>query len=398
MVMRASRWLGRVWAGLTRVGDEQPLGKAALAVVLLLDAFVLGAIFSGLDEHTAQLASPGEQVPPLCEEIVLDQAWSPAARLDRLAEAVSRAAPEPRARAVLHPLCARLVEGGEAVRHEPALTQALEDRHARQREVSELERQLGGLQSAWDTALLEAAARPKEPRTDLPVIREELRAKTAALEVARAEVATLEAALDGAAPVKALWERVASIGPAEREGLRAERRRLERWYPVKRLGMQLLFLVPLLLAFWAWNAASLRRGRGVQTLVSSHLMGVAAIPVLLRVGDALLDVIPRRLLRAVMEALVAMKLVALWHYLVIAAAVGAGLLLVLLVQRRLFSRERLLERRVARGQCQDCGRTLPAGARACPFCGFAQFRTCPSCGGLAHVRAPCCKDCGARAA
>jgi RNA polymerase subunit RPABC4/transcription elongation factor Spt4 len=114
----------------------------------------------------------------------------------------------------------------------------------------------------------------------------------------------------------------------------------------------------------------------------------------LRIADAVYDVIPKRLLRRLIDLLVSLKLVALWHYLVIAAAIGAALATAFVIQRWLFSRERLMERRIARGQCQRCGKRLPPGARACPFCGYGQARACAACGGLTPVHAPFCAECG----
>lgn len=70
--------LGALRTTLTHAGEEQPLHKAALAVVILLDVFILVSIFDGLDVHTRQLASPSERVPPLCREIVIEGAWTPA--------------------------------------------------------------------------------------------------------------------------------------------------------------------------------------------------------------------------------------------------------------------------------------------------------------------------------
>jgi hypothetical protein len=105
--------LGALRATLTHAGEEQPLHRAALAVVILLDVFVLVSIFDGLEVHTRQLASPDERVPALCREVVIDGGWTPARRLDRLGAEVSsrrsRWAPEePRREAVLLPACARV--------------------------------------------------------------------------------------------------------------------------------------------------------------------------------------------------------------------------------------------------------------------------------------------------
>jgi RNA polymerase subunit RPABC4/transcription elongation factor Spt4 len=95
-----------------------------------------------------------------------------------------------------------------------------------------------------------------------------------------------------------------------------------------------------------------------------------------------------------MDLLESLKLVAIWHYLVIAVAVAAALFLIYIFQKKLFSREKLIERRIAKGQCQECGKHLPAGSAACPFCGFAQFRSCSSCGKLTLVYGKFCRECG----
>lgn len=101
------------------------------------------------------------------------------------------------------------------------------------------------------------------------------------------------------------------------------------------------------------------------------------------------------MLRELIALLQAWGLVAIWNYLVMAAAVGVALALVVLLQRKLFSRERLLERRIAKGLCQRCGKLLPGVAQACPFCGFRQYRPCAHCNRSTHVHARFCEACGA---
>jgi hypothetical protein len=382
---------------LARVGGGQPLAKPALVVLLFLDAFVLVSIFDGLDAHTAQLATPADRVPHACAEMVIERGWSETTRLDRLAEAAPlHLAPEdlPPGRHVLHPVCAPLLEAVDAIGREPELARALRTRGAIQAEVRALDAALASVRPAHDTALLETVAGlPKSARIE--AIEAELREKTAALETARARLRTLEAAVEGAPQVTALFTRLSAVNDADRLRLESDLRRLRSWFPLKRLGMELVFLVPLLAAFALWNARAARRGPGVQTLVSSHLLVVACVPAFLKLVEAVYEVIPRRLLAALMALLVRLNLVAMWHYLVMAVAVAAALVLIYVVQRKLFSRERLLEKRIAKGLCQECGKRLPSGVQACPFCGFAQFERCPACGGRAHVRASHCAECGA---
>ena len=111
-------------------------------------------------------------------------------------------------------------------------------------------------------------------------------------------------------------------------------------------------------------------------------------------SETVYDIIPKKLLKKLMDLLESLKLVAVWHYLVIAITVAAALFLIYIFQKKLFSREKLIERRITKGQCQECSKHLPAGSVACPFCGFAQFKACSSCGKMTLVYGKYCKECG----
>jgi hypothetical protein len=317
--------------------------------------------------------------------------------MDRLEDAAYRVAgsapASERRRKALHPVCAAVVEPLEAIERDSDLAPLLARRHRVRGQIRDLEAALAGPKATYDTALLGKLAQ-EEDAPQVPAIRQDLRAKTATLEGARSQLAAIDAVLEGSPRVAALRARIDAIREEDRARLAADLRSLDFWFPAKRLAMQLAFLLPPFLAFWAWSSASLRRRRGVQTLVSSHLLVVSFLPILWDIGEAVYDVLPKRLLRALLELLASWNLAALWHYAVIALAVAAALLVIHVLQRRLFSPERLLERRLGKGQCQACGKPLPQGASACVFCGFAQYAQCPGCGGRAHVRARHCRECG----
>ncbi len=161
--------------------------------------------------------------------------------------------------------------------------------------------------------------------------------------------------------------------------------------------MEMLFLVPLLLVFYFWNSRSIVAGRQFQTLISSHLLVVALVPGLFKLLELTYDIIPRKLLKQVIEILVSLKLVAVWHYLMIGAAVLLALALIYLFQKKLFSREKLMLRRIAKGQCQNCGQRLAADSAHCPACGAGQYHPCRHCQALTHVHGNFCRACGGRA-
>ncbi|BCA78926.1 zinc ribbon domain-containing protein [Desulfuromonas sp. AOP6] len=390
--------MGKVRAHLTQL-DGQPLGKAAFVILLFLDLFILIAIFNGLDEHTRQLPSPAETIPQTCREMVIDREWNPSNRTDNLGQIVTAHSGSyyrlDEKKKDLHPVCAPYIDLLDQVKTDENLVSAFEDRKQLQFEAKALQRSIDSLKGAYDTTLLENIARQPSDQPTVAAIKGEVQQKTGALNALTNQLAALERTINEDARVRSLWEKLQGIEKSERDKLLAELRRLNFWYPVKKLGMQLLFLLPLFAVFYAWNAVSIRHHRGVQALVSSHLLVVAFIPIFGKIVETIYDIIPHKLLDKLIDILVSFKLVAIWHYLVMALAIAAGLFLIYLFQKKLFTRERLIDRRIAKGECQQCGRHLPAEACACPFCGFQQFTPCEQCHALRHVHGRFCRKCGA---
>lgn len=395
-----SRAAARTRQQLTHL-DSQPLGRAVLVVVLLLDLFILMSIFDGLAAHTRQLTSPDEYIPHTCRALVIDQTWTADKRLGQLSTLATAGSANPYpprdAKTEHHPLCAPLLDQIARIQADKALVRLFETHQKVEREVREQQLAIDRLKGAYDTSLLERMAGDTPGQTPVDASRAEFRTRTAALDGLKAQAATLAQTINARDDIQALWATLEKAPEADRQQLRGELQRLNFWFPVKQLGMQLIFLLPLFLIFYAWNSASLRGGRGLQTLVSAHLLMVSFIPILFKLVEAVYRIIPHRLLAALFEFLEAFRLVAIWHYLVMAAVIAAALLVIHVLQKKLFSRERL-ERRIARGECQGCGKHLPADSSACPFCGYAQFSPCPSCQGQMHRHARFCRHCGEPAA
>lgn len=377
--------------------DDQPLGKAALVIIFFLDIFILISIFNGLYEHTRQLSSPDEYIPGACREIVINSHWNPTNRTDNLSHLIIatstsyyRVEENIKER---HPVCVAYTDLLDQIKIDKALVSTFEERHKLEREAKELQRGIDSLKGAYDTSLLETIAK-QENQTKISATKEDFQQKTSALNILKTRIVSLEQTINSHAKIKQLWDKLQGLQEQDRQRVIADLRTLNFWYPVKKLGMQMLFLLPLLVVFYVWNTTSIKNARGLQTLVSSHLLGVACVPILCKTLETVYDIIPEKLFKRLIELLESFKLVAIWHYLVIALAVVAALLLIYIFQKKLFSRERLAERRIAKGECQQCGKRLPLGAQACPFCGFAQFKPCRSCSKLRHVQGKHCQHCG----
>ncbi len=389
--------LVNIKAHLTRLDDQQ-LGKAALIIILLLDIFILIAIFNGLEEHTKQLSSPYEYIPNACREIVINRHWNPTNRTDNLSHIIISSSTSyyqiEEKKKERHPVCVAYVDLFDQIKNDKVLTSIFEDRHKSEREAKELQRGIDNLKGAYDTSLLETMAKQQESQTKVDATKTDFQQKANALNILKNRIVSLEQTINGDAKVKLLWEKLQDLREQDRQKLVTDLRRLNFWYPVKRMGMQMIFLLPLFAAFYAWNSTSIKNSRGVQTLVSSHLLAVSFIPIFCKIIETIYDIIPKILLKKIIDLLESLKLVAIWHYLVIALAVAAALFLIYIFQKKLFSHGKLIERRISKGACQQCGKHLPAGSQACPFCGFAQFKTCSNCSNLMHVYSKYCRECG----
>ncbi|OGI37398.1 MAG: hypothetical protein A2V91_04065 [Candidatus Muproteobacteria bacterium RBG_16_64_10] len=384
---------------LTRL-DNQPLGKAALVVVLFLDVFILVSIFNGLAQHTGQLTAPNQHIPPLCRAIVIDADWNNTNRLGHLARLVSRHhgnyyVPDERGdKKLQHAVCVPIIRAFKVIRDDEGLARNLGESLKLRQEIHDLRGELERMKGAYDTALLETIARQRQGQANVAALRKETADKTGAMNELARKQRLLETSIEQDSRVRELFALAAGVSGPDRKILRDELRRLNFWYPVKRLGMEMLFLLPLFLVFYLWNSKSITGNRPFQALVSSHLLVVVLIPVFFKLVELVYDVLPRKLLKHVIDILESLKLVAVWHYLLIGVAILTALAMIVLFQKKLFSREKLMQRRIAKSQCHDCGLHLPPDSRYCPGCGAGQYRVCGHCHEPTLVHGKYCLACG----
>jgi len=328
---------------------------------------------------------------------VISGEWNTTNRLERLSrfvDARNSSTELPERPKEHHPICAPLVRAIEEIAGHKPLANAFQAYGRLYREAEDVRQKITDLKGPFDTALMESLARQEGRQIQAQAAGEELARETAKLDNMLRVLADTKAQLDRDERVSRLWVAIDGLTEATRQQLRDDLRTLTFWHPVKRIGMDLAFLLPLIVVLAFWNAASIRAGRSAQILVSSHLLVVTSLPVIFKVGELIYEIIPKKLLQQLIALLESLKLVALWHYLMMAVAIVFGLWLIYLFQRKLFSREKVLARRIARGLCQQCGQGLAPGSTVCPLCGFNQFRTCPHCHKLTYVHGRFCRECG----
>tara|TARA_B110001450_G_C17655484_1_gene495035 strand:+ start:183 stop:1394 length:1212 start_codon:yes stop_codon:yes gene_type:complete len=391
--------LTAIGRGLTRL-NNYPIGKAALTVVLMLDVFILMSIFRGLDDHSDQLASPYDVIPAHCRAIVVDRTWSPNNALDKIAQAIPYYKNDPDYRNPLrqlndvHAACRPLLRMLEGIANDRLLAASLGKQLRLGTQIGQVNSKLEKIRGAYDTSLLETIAQQNSANNEVAELKARVRELTAKLNQLSKEQRNVAQRIVQAPAIAQLLNLIGEPSADAAADLEAELIMLRYWQPVKRLGMELLFLLPLICAFYFWNSRSLRANRPYQTLVSAHLLTVACIPVVFKVFELLHDIIPYRFFTELFDLLRELNAVAIWHYLMMAVVIAVALALTYLLQMKVFSHQRLIKKRIAKSLCQNCGVGIGPQDNACALCGFKQFKSCDNCAQSTYVFAPFCRECG----
>lgn len=380
--------------------DNQPVGKAALTILIFLDLFILVSIFDGLSDHTRQLTPPSQFVPQYCRDIIIEDKWNESNRLSKLARMVTNARGsyyirDERDRTLeRHRICKPVTQLLLSIEDDADISEKLKRSLHVTEEIVQLDSMLKRTNNAYDTSLLEDIANQRTDRANVDSLRKDVAAKTDSLNQLADGQRSLLMSLAQDKKIRELFTLIDSYTEQERESLKNDLRKLNFWYPVKRLGMEMLFLLPLFLIFYFWNRKSLAASRPFQALVSSHLLVIVFIPVLFKIIELIYDILPKKFFKQLIDLLESLKLVALWHYFMMGLVILAALALIYLFQKKLFSREKLMVKRISKGLCQNCGTHLPENTSACPFCGFEQFKPCSHCDKPTYVFGKFCKACG----
>jgi len=382
---------------LTRL-DHQPIGKTVLIVVLFLDLFILNAIFSGLDDHTSQLVTPYETIPQHCRDILIEQDWNQDNRLPRLATIVSTYnqsyyyTQDKTAISDQHALCQPISTLLTVIKKDNTLSDSLSSYQRTRNQVRQVKTELERSQGAYDTSLLEQIA-DKDVAATQALDQQTSEQKQRLNQLIEQETAIKVLLLENQS-IQQFFKLTQDSTRAVKTELISELRRLNFWYPLKRLAMEMAFLLPLIMLFYFWYSNSIKRNKPYQTLVSTHLLVVAFIPVIFKVMELVYDILPQKLLKHLIELLESFKLVAIWYYLMMVVGILAALALIYFLQKKIFSHQRLMNKRISKGQCQQCGVRLPANNEVCHACGFQQFRPCRHCHNPTYVHSEYCIVCG----
>lgn len=388
---------------LTRLSNEEPVTKLALVIIILLDIFILSIIFSGLDDHTAQLTSPADYFPYQCKQVFITKDWTPANKIDKLQTlaltdynnySYRHNSPFEKSKIdKMHPVCGKFYEQIKVIANNKELKDLFINRQQAIKKKQELTYQYNMENEVYDTKLLEDIA--GKDSHQLKSVSESFKDKSQAINSLNIQIKTIDKKLNSNPLVLGFWEISRPGDESFRETLINDINKFERIYLFKELMWQLLFLLPLLAIFIVWHSRSVNKDSTIQSLISAHLIVVAAIPIVLKSINVVVELIPFHFFKNIFEVLEKFHIIALWHYGVIIVAIAVAILCVFIIQKKIFNKQRLYEKRLIKGACYSCGKTLPRKQTAsCPFCGTKQFTECTKCHNDTYISGKFCIKCG----
>lgn len=387
---------------LTKFKDDEPLTKLALTIVIILDIFILAVVFGGLSAHTSQLTSPSEYFPYNCRDIFIKNQWSQVNKLDKLQGLVLSdynnysyrydSAFDKSKMEKMQPNCRKFYEEVSKIYKNPGLKRLFIKRQNLIKKRNQLMQRHEKDKGVYDTLLLENIA--ENNNDSLDSVSSGMKTISRKIETKSLAISGINKQINEDATVNNLWS-LTQIGNSDfRQKMVDDLNKYELIYLFKELVWQLLFMLPLFAIFCVWHAKSIKKNNSIQTLISSHLLIIALIPIVLKIIKVVLELIPFHFFKELFKLLELLHIIALWHYIVIFIAIGVAMLFVYLIQKKLFSKKRLHEKRLMKGECFFCGKVLPRKVNTCPFCGTNQFEKCGNCNSDTFVGGEHCINCG----
>lgn len=388
---------------LVKINDEEPLSKLSLVVIIALDIFILFMVFGGLDDHTKQLTSPDEYIPFECQRAFINTTWSEANKMDELQTLVLSDYNNYSVRydsqfedakiKAMHPLCKEFYKKVKAVADNKKLNQLFVDRQEYIKQRDQYTYNFKKSKDVYDTSLLENIADKRDKNDNLSTISSSIKQDSNKIENIAEKVAGIEKQINADPLINELWSMLSPDNEYRKQIIK-DYKQFQFWFPLKELLWQLVFMLPIFLIFYAWSSRSVKKNNNIQTLISSHLLVIASIPIILKVMEVVLDLIPKHFFKNLFDLLEKLHIIAIWHYLVILISIGAALLIIYIIQKKIFNKERVYQKRLMKGACYYCGKKLPVNSTNCPFCGTNQFKTCDKCSNETYVGGEYCKNCG----
>ena len=408
MFARTRRILAQFLSKSRKINNE-PLNKVSLIVIILIDIFILVNVFTGLNDISRWNLDPS-QAYPCYSEWANYQTQTNKNTIDKKYEFFRLSLPDDnntqsRFRQLyqqtesghlgkVSETCLQYADYKDKINNS-ANQQARKSIEQKQAEISKLQQSSRTIRSQYDSTLLEKIAGQSRNQSINSVEAEKAKQ---ALDKNTRTISTLGKEVNNVKnELIAKPESLSFIAFLEDAGKFKEvekgYQQASFWYPSIQFLFQSLFLLPLIFVALLVHKFAQRKGYGLISLISWHLLVIFFIPLILKIFEFLQVGVIFQFLFEIISALFGGLLFLISYvYILIIPLLGFGI--IKFFQKVVFNPKSQVARRVQKSCCIKCAKTIRHHDSYCPHCGYYQYVECPNCHHLTYEHMPYCKQCG----
>jgi hypothetical protein len=412
MFNRLRQVLGRFF-DRSRTINNEPLNRMSLIVIILVDLFILTNVFTGLDDISRWHLSPSQSHPCYSEWNSYRNQTTPNKDYDLVRNAVLaqtnenmyssqpkrsvRETYEQDAKDRLGNIASVCFDyaGIRDKVDTPENRKIVSNIDKKQSNISQLESSTQQIKGQYDSSLLEKIAGQERSKSINQVGAEKAKQtldqnnlKISALKLETTNLKNILVAKPESTAFISLLKDNNKFTP-----LNTSYQQASFWYPSIQFGFQTAFLFPLILGAFVINNFAQRRGYGLITLISWHLLVIFLIPLLFKVFEFLQVGLLFTFISKVIYGIFGSLLFLISYlYILLIPLLGFGLIKVF--QEFVFNSKIQTAKRVQKSQCVNCASKIRSSDLYCPHCSTYQLTDCPNCHGLTYKGLPYCNQCG----
>ena len=401
--------LRRLWSQFFRKSrkiNNEPLNKASLVVIIIIDIFILINVFTGLNDISRWHISPSQAYPCYFQWENYRSQTQADKDFQVISNSLSNVYPglnqeqfyqqvEQRHLGEVSPVCLQYAKYQDQI-NTPQNRQIINNIQQQQFQISQLEDNNRNIRAQYDSTLLEKIA-GQDPDKSINVVgadkaKQQLEQNNQKISTLKQQIANLQQELITKP------ESVNFLNFLQDDNkfnqVEANYRQAAFWYPSIQLGFQSLFLVPLIVLALSVHKFAERKEYGLVSLISWHLLVIFFIPLLLKVFEFLqVGVLFTFIFDIVSTLLGGLLFLVTYVYILLIPLIGFAI--IQLFQKVILNTKAQAVRRVQNARCVNCAKKIRHHDTYCPHCGYYQYSECPKCHQMTYKYLSYCHHCGA---
>ncbi|MBC1220499.1 hypothetical protein, partial [Nostoc sp. UCD120] len=390
----------------SRTINNEPLNKVSLIVIILIDIFILMNVFTGLDDISRWHISPTEAYPCYSEW----QNYRAKTTKDKDYEIVRLSLPDYQNNQLSFQKNYQQAEAGHLGKvsqtclqyasykdklNNPEKQQIIRTIDQKQAKISSLAQANSTIKAQYDSTLLEKIAGQGRQQSINQVSAEKakqtLEQNNRQISLLKQEISTLKNEL------LAKPESISFVAFLKDDNQFREvdkgYQQASFWYPSIQLGFQSLFLLPLIIIALSVNKFAQRRGYGLVSLISWHLLVIFFIPLIVKVFEFLqVGAIFQFFFNIISTLFGGLVFLINYAYILLIPIIGFGI--IQFFQKVVFNTKVQAANRVQKSRCVNCAKKIRQIDNYCPHCGYYQYVECQNCHNLTYKHLSYCNHCG----